>query len=339
MRDRFEVSAGLAASVMSFSAARGIDADPIARACGLDPQQFGSLHARIGLEKFTRFLEALAALSGNATFGLEAGAAFEKGATGALGYALICAPTVRDALEVLRLNLRKTDTATNYRFAAEGNEYCVRWTYSPLLVRREQFVDMGFAILVAHFRSMLGPDIDRLRIEMERPRPHNVSIYKDLLGKNVVFAAARNLCAFPLDVLSRRNDNADPRLFGILMDQLDRQQAEISPDDDLVAAARHFVLASIGQDTPGLARTSAHLRMSERTLQRRLSEAGTSLQDIVDDSRRELAMRLLVESDLSLAEISYRLGFSAQSAFSRSAARWFGLTPSQYRSRHRPKPT
>ena len=75
--------------------------------------------------------------------------------------------------------------------------------------------------------------------------------------------------------------------------------------------------------------------MSPRTLQRRLTDAGTSMQSIVDDCRREMAERLLLETDLTLSSIGYRIGFSAPAAFTRSAIRWFGMTPSEFREKHK----
>jgi AraC-like DNA-binding protein len=81
----------------------------------------------------------------------------------------------------------------------------------------------------------------------------------------------------------------------------------------------------------GLGEAANYFRVSERTLQRRLAEAGTSINDLRDEARRELAQRLLVETQLSAGEIASRLGYSAPSAFTRSTIRWFGKTPRDYR--------
>ena len=71
--------------------------------------------------------------------------------------------------------------------------------------------------------------------------------------------------------------------------------------------------------------------LSGRTLQRRLSDRGYSFQTLVDDSRRELAKRLLKETDYPLAEIAFLTGFSEQSAFTRAFKRWAGQTPRSFR--------
>ena len=71
--------------------------------------------------------------------------------------------------------------------------------------------------------------------------------------------------------------------------------------------------------------------MSGRTLQRRLSERGLSYQSLIDQARRQLAQRLLRETDYSLAEVAFMTGFAEQSSFTRAFKRWAGQTPRSYR--------
>ncbi|MCY1013835.1 helix-turn-helix transcriptional regulator [Nannocystis pusilla] len=70
---------------------------------------------------------------------------------------------------------------------------------------------------------------------------------------------------------------------------------------------------------------------SERTMQRRLRQAGTSFRDVVDDVRREAALAQLGRRDATVTDIAFMLGFSDLSAFSRAFRRWTGASPSEYR--------
>jgi AraC-like DNA-binding protein len=78
---------------------------------------------------------------------------------------------------------------------------------------------------------------------------------------------------------------------------------------------------------------AAASEMSQRTLQRRLEVEGTSFQRLVDDTRRELAQQYLGQTDVSLADATYLLGFGDQSSFFRACKRWFGTSPRRYRIR------
>jgi len=335
--DKYHTSAALAATVVECAAESGVDAKPIAMACGLDPTSFGQLDKKISVEGFCRLLEALAALTGDQTFGLKAGAAFEMGTTGLLGYGMMNAPTVGDALDLLVEYLHKVDTVTHYTYTKDDTEVILEWTYSPLLIKRDQYVDLAFVIAMAHFKPLLGPDINRIRCEMERPKPSSTKLFKELICNNIYFKSATNALHIPSAALSRENPRADPRLFSVLRMQFqeihDPHQLNHSP----AAVVRGYVAEMLGKNVPTLLEAAALVGMSERTLQRRLTEAGTSLQEILDQCRHELAEKLLLETEYSLSEISAKLGFSASSAFTRSAIRWFGETPSKFRQKKRSK--
>ncbi|MEE9265906.1 MAG: helix-turn-helix transcriptional regulator, partial [Gammaproteobacteria bacterium] len=74
------------------------------------------------------------------------------------------------------------------------------------------------------------------------------------------------------------------------------------------------------------------LHMSLRTLQRRLNDEGTSYKGLLDETRRELAAHYMAETHRSINEITYLLGFSEPSNFSRAFRRWTGKSPSAYRA-------
>ncbi len=80
-------------------------------------------------------------------------------------------------------------------------------------------------------------------------------------------------------------------------------------------------------------RVSALLRMSTRTLQRRLRDWGFAFEEIVDDVRRVEAVRRVVTGDGSSMEIAFMLGYSDQAHFTRAFRRWTGMAPRDYASR------
>ena len=80
-----------------------------------------------------------------------------------------------------------------------------------------------------------------------------------------------------------------------------------------------------------LERIAGNLSMSGRTLQRKLREHGTSHQELLDQMRKDLAMRYLQERELAICEVAYLLGFSESSALHRAFKRWTGKTPNEFR--------
>jgi AraC-like DNA-binding protein len=72
--------------------------------------------------------------------------------------------------------------------------------------------------------------------------------------------------------------------------------------------------------------------MSPRTLQRKLADANTTYVQLVDDTRKDLALRYIEDPSRSLTDITFSLGFAQPSAFTRAFKRWTGLSPSDYRA-------
>ena len=88
--------------------------------------------------------------------------------------------------------------------------------------------------------------------------------------------------------------------------------------------------AQRGQPAAAIA---ADLGLPPRTLQRRLASDGTSFGSLLEEVRRELALRLLSEPRTSVAEVAFALGFADQTAFHRAFVRWTGSTPGEHRRR------
>jgi AraC-like DNA-binding protein len=73
------------------------------------------------------------------------------------------------------------------------------------------------------------------------------------------------------------------------------------------------------------------LHMTSRTLHRRLKEQAYSFRDLLKDVRQQLATQYIGDDSLTLTEISFLLGFSEMSSFSRAFKNWNGVSPSEAR--------
>ena len=107
----------------------------------------------------------------------------------------------------------------------------------------------------------------------------------------------------------------------------------------VVQRARAVLAQELGYglaSLPGLARA---VGVSARTLQRQLRYEGLTYQHLVDGARASLARQLLLEGQLGLGAVASVVGFADQSAFQRAFKRWLGITPGEYRARHRREPT
>jgi AraC-like DNA-binding protein len=86
---------------------------------------------------------------------------------------------------------------------------------------------------------------------------------------------------------------------------------------------------------PSVIEVARRLHVSSRTLKRKLADQGTTFSAILDDARRQRALLLLENRDLSLADVASRLGYTEVPNFTRAFRKWTGTTPAAYRARGR----
>ncbi len=327
------VIAGVASAVAKHAKTYGIDIDPICQALDIDPDIFQSLTERVSLDRLCRLLEACALLANDEAFGLKCTDVFERGATGAFGYGMTAAPDVRSLIDFLESHIPSATSSSYFSRETTEKGVSLRLTFSPLIVRRDQFVDMITAIVMMRLRDIIGERAALIEIELERPKPRNPGLFQRYLSDRLTFSSRINSITFPHEMMDVVNPRGDHRLF-MLMDMQCRSQHPPRPvsHEEFVAGVRDYLHLRIAEPELSLSEAARHFELSERTLQRRLAENGTSLNEIRDEIRREMSLTLLRESDLSISEICYRLGYSAPSAFSRSVTRWFGASPRSVRS-------
>ena len=113
-------------------------------------------------------------------------------------------------------------------------------------------------------------------------------------------------------------------------DQVLQERAEQGHDFLDVIAERIVDQLSSGRVT--IKKVAADLGSSERTLSRRLAEHGISFDQLIDDIRKDVAMRYLDEGKVKLQELAFLLGFSSHASFTSAFKRWTGKTPSESRA-------
>ena len=113
--------------------------------------------------------------------------------------------------------------------------------------------------------------------------------------------------------------------------RLEAERPQSGAGPSLVQQVRGQIAQCLSEGVPTISDTARRLGMSGRTLQRKLSRQGYAFQTLVDQARRQVAERLLQETDYSLSQIAFMTGYSEQSAFTRAFKRWAGQTPRAYR--------
>jgi AraC-like DNA-binding protein len=198
-------------------------------------------------------------------------------------------------------------------------------------VPRQRF-EFDLMTILSFCRWVTNRDLRPLALELRFPPPADLRPYQDAFKCPLRFNAAANALLFArADVLAPL-PTAHPLLAEVLqrfaterLQRLDHLQTS--------SRARAAIIRRLPAGEPRRTEVAAVLEISERVLQRRLQTEGTSFQRLLDDTRRELAQQYLGQTDVSLADATYLLGFGDRSSFFRACRRWFGTSPRRYRIR------
>jgi AraC-like DNA-binding protein len=204
----------------------------------------------------------------------------------------------------------------------------------PLMARSkvpDEAVDAGLATFVSMCRTSYGDDFHPLRVETQRPEFDDPAPFIEYFHAPVEFSAPDNILYFSKESLEAHLPTANPRLARVNDRIITQYLAQFDKGSTAMRVrARLIDLLSAGNVTQQDVADSLH--MSLRTLQRKLSQEGTSYKELLDETRRELANQYLRQATLSVSEVTYLLGFSEPSNFARAFKRWTGRTPSEFRT-------
>ncbi len=173
--------------------------------------------------------------------------------------------------------------------------------------------------LVSHIYLSYGP-------------PSHHEMYTQSFDCPVTFSAGRDEMVFKKKLLDVPQPTADPLVFAVARRQCESSLAKLIRGRDLVDQVEGILLAS-GRQFPSIAVVAERLTMSERSLQRRFGELGTSYREITNRIRHQLATELLQSTELPIQEIAYLLGYTEAANFSLAFKQIAGVSPSSLRAK------
>jgi AraC-like DNA-binding protein len=314
----------------------GLDAVGIARNAGVDLAAIPAPGERIEVDKIDAILRVAIPLVGDPAFGLQAARCWHPSELGVLGYAWLSSSTLRTGLErAVRYSrligergmteIEETRQGIKVRFwAKRGNPADV-----PVAA---VFVDMAIALLLDMCRMNAGAALRPVAATLRRRKPEAADAYERFFGCPVQFGVEQNTFVLSAKDADRPLPSANRQLAAVFDKMLTEELARLDKSD-VVSRARAAVLEHLSSGEGSAEDTAKELHMSPRTLQRKLAEAKTTYLQLVDDTRKDLALRYIEDPRRSVTDITFSLGFSQPSAFTRAFKRWTGLNPSDYRTK------
>ena len=252
----------------------------------------------------------------------------------ATAIAAVCSRSFRDALQRLG-RYKKLTCPEQIRVRTSGDEASVEFVYTQAEeVQPNVMVDLVLSWILAIGRRGTDGQITPLRLELTRPAQHR-ELLESHFGCRVRFKASRNALVFRSSDLDRPFVTQNEELLKTIGAQLEAELQERQGRTDVGDQVKQTLKRSLAGKRPTLQQVARELCTSVRTLQRRLTEADVTFQQLVEDTRRELAHHYLKHSAVELNEAAFLLGYEDSNSFFRAFHGWEGTTPGEWRTKHR----
>jgi AraC-like DNA-binding protein len=316
-------------------ALRLLGADPmeLLERAGIDPAHVINPDRRILGSKFDDLLEQALRETGEPTFGLLAAEQVTPGTLHGLGLSFMVSDTVLDALHRLARFAHVLSTGVELKIV-EREEFCDLEFHTTEYARDDVLhytsLDFGMGLVMVMCRMTLGEYISPLRVDTTRPRPENPDAFVSLLGAKINFDSEWDRITFVRVDIVDKLLTANPELARA-NDELVESYLANFMDASTSREVVSKIVQQLPDGPPSQKEIAGALNVSNRTLQRKLKDEGTSFVDLLQDTRLKLAQKYLARPDRSVVETAYLLGFSEPSTFSRAFKRWTGLAPADYR--------
>ena len=327
-----DVRIGPVGAIPDVLLALGASPQEIFTRAGVRLGSFSNPETRIAFEALGRLLLASAAATKREDFGLLVGERFRLQDLGLLGELMRHSPTVGDALRALLMHLQVYDRgAVPLLLHQELSNVLLGYSiYRPDIPGIAYAYDVAIAIGNQIMRDLCGPGWKPLRVQFSHYRPQDIGPFRQLFGNYVQFDAEVSGISFESFLLDKPIAGSDASRRSEVL--------AVIKDAHGIAGMRFSeqVLAALPQLVLGGASSAKNVALNfgihERTLRKRLTLEGKKYQDLLNQTRFDLAGQLLKNTRLPLSEVAAALNFADLATFSRAFRSWAGMSPTMWRN-------
>jgi AraC-like DNA-binding protein len=324
-----ELSSSLILPLVHYLRETNCDLSQVFERAGLDERRITDPEYRIPVEKTDALVQAAVEMAGDPALPIRAAQHLQSGDWGVFEYLLRTSADGEELLDkVLRFHKLLADGAVEI---IRDEELATLFVFVEDLGQGSTAgAEFSMACWVEFGRCIAGADLTPLRVDFAHPPPGDTREHDRFFNCPILWNAPRYGMHFPFGQEPSQAVVVDRELADFVMARAQRL-LENQDQGSTLEAVRSRILAAFRDGNPGLEQIARQMRMSPRTLRRRLEEAGVSFKALRDDLREERACQLLKDPNLAIGEVAHLLGFAETSAFHRAFKRWKGITPAEFR--------
>jgi AraC-like DNA-binding protein len=310
----------------------GVPVAPLLKRVGLTPELIAEPEERLSVRSQIALLDEAAIALKDDRLGFTLARDFDLREIGLLYYVMASSQTLGDALKRIARYSKVTNEALVFGYR-EGNRLIISLSYSgvPRHSDRHQIEFCMFAALRI-CRVLTGQNLVPQHFTIAHHRSEDTSEMARFVGTKVEFGADTDEFALNIEARGLALIHSDTYLNDLLLKYCEAALADRRGDTSQLRTRVENAISSVLPHGRVLVEDVARsLGMSERTLTRKLSDEGLNFTEILQQLRRDLAVRYLDDRKLHVSKIAWLLGFQEVSAFTHAFKRWTGKTPREMR--------
>ncbi len=320
--------------ILAAARQRGADPPALCRAAGIDEVLLQDPDGRLPIRQVQALWREVTAATHDPHLALRLGELINPLAVGVLAYVMMHCSTLGRALE--KLCQYQDIVCEGIRTAGERRGEQFRLSLhltSPDIIYPEYALNSELSVYLAAIRALTGRAFTADDVYFTYPRPPDATEHQRVFAPaRLHFDSEETALVFKASWLDAPILNANPGLFPWFEQHAD-DLLRMLRQPTLTARVKAELVEMLKGEEPTLPAVADRLAMGVRSLQGHLKAEGVGYQQLLDEVRRELAVRHLREPHLSTTDIAYLLGFAEPSVFVRSFKRWTGQTPGAFRQR------
>lgn len=322
------------ATVVDALRAEGLPAEDVLHPLGLMQEDTVSPATRVSLNQVLKACAAADRMSADPHFAYRAGLRLHVSSYGMYGFAILSSMDFRKTIEFAIAYHELATPLVEYDFREEAG--VATWAFVPVAQTRKDkraakfIIEMQFGILLSLFRDVMGPSFAVRALQFAFDPPDDAATYPELFGCPVQFGQSTNALVFESAWLDRRPEFGNQITYRSVRGLCEAMVEEFKLRAGVAGQLRRRLMHNLMRPM-SIDRAAEAMRMSSRTLRRKLGEEKTSFRRIVADLRRDAALRYLSDTALTVEDIAELLGFSDAANFRHAFRRWTHAQPSAYR--------
>lgn len=250
---------------------------------------------------------------------------------------LLAALHARDYRSCLERHARYKQlcSAQEFRFTENGEELQIETSW-PFVSEEHPpaMVDAVFAILVELGRRGTMTKLNPKRLELARAEESGSGLEK-FFGCPVKYRCARDRLVLNVADVELPFVTHNEELVQMLASQFDEQLKTREHKQGTIGSVKWVLRRLLSGSRPDVAVVAKELGMSERTLQRRITEEGMTFRQLLNETRKELIREYLSDDSVEITEAAFLVGFENANSFYRAFRSWEGKTPAEWRAEHK----